>query len=92
MGLFVDAAIEAINKFVLHYRIIADRPYIQPVTPEVIQEFYIETQFEDGSLQTQEFGAGGGPLMGLVGRFQMIRTKHLEQQSWETRHRSSTRF
>lgn len=67
MALFVELAIEAINKFVSHYRIVANRPYIQPITPQVIQEFHIQTEFEDGTSQVQEFGAGGGPLHGMGG-------------------------
>jgi len=65
--LLVDLAIEAINKFVSHYRVIANRPYIQPVTPAVIQEFHIVTEFEDGTSQTLQYGVGSGPLHGMGG-------------------------
>jgi len=67
MALFCTLAIRAINHFIDHYRIIADRPYIEPVTLSVIQEFHLITEFEDGQLQHQEFGTGSGPLYGFGG-------------------------
>jgi hypothetical protein len=66
-GKVVDLAIEAINKFISHYRVIANRPYVQPVTPGVIQEFQIQTRFEDGTSQTTEFRTASGVLHGMGG-------------------------
>jgi hypothetical protein len=67
MELFVNLAVEAVNKLLSHYRIISDRPYVQPVTPQVIQKFHLQTQFENGTPQIPEYGAGNGPLRGFGG-------------------------
>lgn len=67
MALFCSLAIQAVNHFINHYRVIADRPYIRPVTLSVIQQFHLTTELEDGSSQTQEYGSGSGPLHGFGG-------------------------
>ena len=41
MALFCNLSINAVNKFIEHYRVIAERFYIRPVTPQVIQLFTI---------------------------------------------------
>ncbi|MEJ7578436.1 MAG: hypothetical protein WKF74_15675 [Pyrinomonadaceae bacterium] len=67
MDIFVDLSIRAINKFIEHYRVLADRFYIRAITPQVIQSFYIVTSFKDGTSITQTYGTGSGPLHGLGG-------------------------
>lgn len=67
MELFCSLAIQAVNHFIDHYRVIADRPYIGPITPSVIQHFDITTEFESGKTTNQVFGTGSGPLHGFGG-------------------------
>jgi hypothetical protein len=67
MALFCNMSIRAINHFTDHYRVIANRPYIEHVTVSTIQEFHLTTVFEDGQLQHQEFGGSSGPLNGFGG-------------------------
>ncbi len=65
--LFCQLALQAINHFIDHYRVIADRPYIGPVTMAVIQSFNVTTEFEDGEQINQQYGSGSGPLNGMGG-------------------------
>lgn len=65
--LFCDLAVVAINHFISHYRVIADRPYVGSVTMPMIHSFTVTTQFEDGSRTTQQYGASSGPLRGMGG-------------------------
>lgn len=65
--LFVALAVDAINKLVAHYRIIADRPYVQPVTPQVILEFNVQTVYTDGTDSVLTLGTAGGVMHGLGG-------------------------
>jgi len=67
MELFCKLAVRAINHFIDHYRIVADRPYINHVTVSTIQEFHLTTDLEDGQKQYQEFGGSSGPLHGFGG-------------------------
>ncbi|MFC2003113.1 hypothetical protein ACFLV4_04125 [Chloroflexota bacterium] len=67
MELFVSIAIDAVNHFIEHYRVLADRPYITPITASVIQEFHLSTDYGDGAENHQEYGAGSGPLHGFGG-------------------------
>lgn len=53
--LFVKLAIDATNKFIEHYRIIAERFYIRPITPALIQNFYIFSDFTDGTTFKQTY-------------------------------------
>lgn len=64
---FCNAAVLAINHFIAHYRIVADRPYITSVTTAVIQHFQVTTEFEDGELLQQTYGASGGAMQGMGG-------------------------
>lgn len=67
MQLFCELSVAAVNHFIDHYRVLADRPYVGRITMSVIQEFHLTTRFEDGASQTQEFGSGSGPLHGFGG-------------------------
>lgn len=67
MKMFAETAVVVVNRFLEHYRIVADRPYIQPITPQVIQDFKIETTFDDDSCQVNNYGTGSGPMHGLGG-------------------------
>ncbi len=67
MELFVMIAIDAVNHFIEHYRVLADRPWISPITASVIQEFHILTDYGNGGENPQEYGAGSGPLNGFGG-------------------------
>lgn len=67
MVLFVNLSISAINHFLQHYRVVADRPYVTPVTPEIVQEFHLGTKTTDGSVRWQEFGTASGALHGFGG-------------------------
>ncbi len=64
---FCYAAVLAINHFIAHYRIIADRPYITSVTTALIQRFQVTTEFEDGESIQQIYGAAGGVMHGMGG-------------------------
>lgn len=65
--LFCSLAIEAINHFVAHYRVVADRPYVDSVTMSVIQSFVVTTEFTDGEQIQQHYGTGSGALYGMGG-------------------------
>lgn len=65
--LFCELAVQAINHFIDHYRVIADRPYIGQVTMAVIQSFMVTTEFEGGEQIQQHYGTGSGPLHGMGG-------------------------
>ena len=65
--LFCELAVQAINHFIDHYRVIANRPYVGPVTMAVIQSFIVTTEFEDGEQIQQHYGTGSGPLHGMGG-------------------------
>lgn len=67
MTFFCATSVAAINHFIDHYRVLADRPYITRVTMATIQEFHLTSQFDDGPNQSQEYGSGGGPLTGFGG-------------------------
>lgn len=67
MQFFCILAVRAINHFIDHYRVIAERPYINHVTISTIQEFHLTTEFEDGQKQYQEFNGGSGSLYGFGG-------------------------
>ena len=67
LPLFCKLAITAINHFVSHYRVIANRPYVGSVTIPMIQSFQVTTQFEGGEMITQHYGSGSGPLHGMGG-------------------------
>lgn len=64
---FVEVAVNTVNRFLEHYKVICKRPYIRPVTPAVIQEFRIGTRLSDGQTTWQEFGTGTGPAKGFGG-------------------------
>lgn len=65
--LFCKLAVQATNHFINHYRVIANRPYVGPVTMAVIQSFIVTTEFEDGEQIQQHYGTGSGPLYGMGG-------------------------
>jgi hypothetical protein len=65
--LFCQIAIEAINHFIAHYRVVADRPYIDAVTMSMIQSFVVTTKFENGEQIQQQYGTGSGALHGMGG-------------------------
>ena len=64
---FCNTAVLAINHLIAHYRVIADRPYITSVTTAVIQQFQVTTEFEDGEMFQQTYGAVGGAMHGMGG-------------------------
>ncbi|MBM3703404.1 MAG: hypothetical protein FJW63_10585 [Actinobacteria bacterium] len=65
MNLFLVIALFAINTFIENYRVIADRPYIRPVTAAEIQQFHLRTLFEDGTYQWAQLKGVSGPLYGF---------------------------
>lgn len=65
--LFCQLAVQVINHFIAHYRVIANRPYVGPVTMAVIQSFNVTTEFEGGEQIQQQYGSGSGPLNGMGG-------------------------
>jgi hypothetical protein len=67
MELFCSLSIQAVNHFIDHYRVIADRPYIGTITASVIQHFDITTELESGKTTSQVFGTGSGSLHGFGG-------------------------
>lgn len=46
---FINLAIEAVNKFIEHYRVITGKFYIRPITPAIIQEFLIFDSYKGDS-------------------------------------------
>lgn len=76
---FVSLSIDAVNKFIEHYRIIADRFYIKPITPQIIQTFKIISNFSDDTSKTQTFGIGSGPLHGLGGSISDDKDQYLRK-------------
>lgn len=59
---WASAAIEIVNHFIQHYRVIANRFYLYPVTQSIIQYFNIGT-FTGGSDPTwQLYATGSGPV------------------------------
>lgn len=65
MGLFVELSVKAVNLFLENYRSINDRPYINKVTPQIIQTFLIFNRYTNGETKTQTYGSGSGSLVGL---------------------------
>ncbi|HEX9155399.1 MAG TPA: hypothetical protein VF819_07530 [Nitrospira sp.] len=53
-------ALDAVNHFIDHYRIIANRPFLGHVTLSVVQEFSLFTIFDDDSTQKQTYMHGSG--------------------------------
>lgn len=49
LDVFVEIAVRAINHFIEHYRVLAERPYIGPITEITIQSFRIVVEYNDGS-------------------------------------------
>lgn len=64
---FVELAVDAVNHFIAHYRIIANRPWINAVTPQMLGDFQFETVYEDGTRDSYAYGASNGPLDGFGG-------------------------
>jgi len=62
-----QTAVDAANKLISHYRVIADRPYVRSVTVSEVQDFRVITEYEDGSEHSMEFGSGSGPMHGFGG-------------------------
>lgn len=65
--LFCEISVQAINHFIAHYRVIANRPYINFITMQVVQRFMVTTEYEDGEQKQQHYGTGSGPLHGMGG-------------------------
>lgn len=53
--LFVNLAIDGVNKFIENYRIMAERFYIRPITPQIIQNFCIFNDYTDGTSLFQNY-------------------------------------
>lgn len=66
MELFCRVAVDAVNHFVEHYRVMAYRPLISPVTLSAIQEFQVHSIFDDDSTQAQVYGHGSGAMVTFV--------------------------
>lgn len=65
---FIDTSVDAINKFIAHYKVIANRFYIRPITPSLIHEFYIVTDFSNKEIETHTYYAPSSrALHGLGG-------------------------
>ncbi|GAA1858259.1 hypothetical protein GCM10009836_43070 [Pseudonocardia ailaonensis] len=62
---FSNLAVDAINHLISHYRVIADAPWINPVTSEMLGEFQVETIYSDRSAECFAYGASAGPLEGF---------------------------
>jgi len=65
--ILVDAAIEAINHFIEHYRVWANRPYISTVTPAVIQRFHLTTIYNDNTPHKLQYSTSNGAAHGFGG-------------------------
>ena len=52
---FVKLAIDGVNKFIEHYRVLTGRFYIRPITPAIVQGFTIFNSMTDGSTFTQQY-------------------------------------
>ena len=52
---FVKLAIDGVNKFIEHYRVLTEKFYIRPITPAIIQNFTIFNSITDGSTFTQQY-------------------------------------
>ncbi|MED7819446.1 MULTISPECIES: hypothetical protein [unclassified Francisella] len=50
---FINLAIEAVNKFIEHYRVITGKFYIRSITPAIIQEFFVFDSYKDNSTITK---------------------------------------
>lgn len=81
MQVFSNLAIQAVNLFIENYRVVANKSYVYPVTLATIQKFIITTVFEDGKLQTQEFGMGLGPMVGLGATITEVQEKLIRDNS-----------
>lgn len=55
-------AVEAVNHLIQHYRVIANRPYVYPVTPSIIQLFHIGSVSTTGDTVWQQYATGSGAL------------------------------
>lgn len=53
--LFVSLAVDFVNKFLSNYRAVTERFYISPVTPAVIQNFIIQSTYDDGDTRVQTY-------------------------------------
>ncbi|HQR53034.1 MAG TPA: hypothetical protein PLZ79_07165 [Burkholderiales bacterium] len=62
LDVFVEIAVRAVNHFIEHYRVLADRAHIGPVTEVTIQSFRIAVEFDDGNQWMTGIGhaPGGG--------------------------------
>jgi len=58
---WASAAIEVVNHFIQHYRVIANRFYLYPVTPSIIQYFNIGTFTVGNDPTWQLYVTGSGP-------------------------------
>lgn len=67
MGSWAFAALDVVNHFIQHYRVIANRHYIYPVTPSIIQLFNIGTIANGGEPTWQVFATGSGAMLGFGG-------------------------
>lgn len=67
MPIWAEAALDVVNHFIQHYRVIADRSYIYPVTPSIVQHFDIGTVTEGADTTWQQYATGSGALNGLGG-------------------------
>lgn len=59
---FVVIAIEAVNKFLSHYRIIAKKSHIKPISSTTIQQFRIYTSFKNDSDYSQFYITNKNPI------------------------------
>lgn len=64
---FVELAVDAVNHFIAHYRVIADRPWVNAVTPQMLGDFQFETVYDDNTRDSYTYGASNGPLEGFGG-------------------------
>jgi len=62
-----ELAVDAVNHFIEHYRVLAKRPFVQPITPAVIQEFHIGTDYGSGVENWVPTGRGSGHMNGFGG-------------------------
>lgn len=67
MGDWVTYALDAVNHFIAHYRVICHRPWAYPVTEAIVQHFSIGTETLDGQVTWQIYMGGTGPMRAFGG-------------------------
>jgi hypothetical protein len=80
LRVWVSYALDAINHFIEHYRVISNRPWVNPVTEAIIQQFFIITETLDGEITTQTYMGSTGPMHGFGGSIPEEQDQQLRQK------------